>query len=168
MANDKTDNPTYPNHEWVPPSLTTARRKFASTRRLPHKKMQRRILIAVPIRREYMEDAPEDQAASVNAFDGRGEEDDGTNMTDGHSSLGATLRQPTSNGGDKNTKVLMAQQRGETYFNRGQNSNNREISAGNQHRRIYSGEQRVPAFRSKRGTSKGYEADKGWQSAVSA
>ena len=43
--------------------------------------MQRPILIAVPIRREYMEDAPADQIASVNAFDGSGEEEDGTNRT---------------------------------------------------------------------------------------
>ena len=41
--------------------------------------MPRRILIAVPIRREYMEDAPANQIASVNAFDGRGEEEDSTN-----------------------------------------------------------------------------------------
>ena len=40
--------------------------------------MQRRILIAVLIRREYMKDAPADQIASVNAFDGSGKEEDDT------------------------------------------------------------------------------------------
>ena len=118
MVSDKTDNPTYPHHEWVPQLLTAARRKFASTRRLPDKKMQRRILIAVLIRREYMKDAPADQNASVNAFDGRGEGEDGTNRTHKHSSLRATSHQPTSKGGDKNTKALMAQQRGEMQFKR--------------------------------------------------
>ena len=58
MTSDKTNNPTYPNHEWVPPSLTTAWRKFASTRRDPHKKMPRRILIAVPIRRGVFDVLP--------------------------------------------------------------------------------------------------------------
>ena len=81
MTSVKTDNPTYPNHKWVPPSLTTARRKFASTRRLLHKKTQIRILIAAPIRREYMKDAPADQISSVNAFDGSRKEEDGTNRT---------------------------------------------------------------------------------------
>ena len=68
--------------------------------------------------REYMKDALAGQFASVNAIDGRGEEEDGTNRTDEHSSLRATSHQPTSNGGDKNTKALMAQQRGETHFKR--------------------------------------------------
>ena len=87
-----------------------ARRKFASTRRLSHKKIQRSILIADLICREYMKDAPAGQFASVNAIDGRGEEEDGTNRMDEYSSLRATSHQPTSNGGDKNTKALMAQQ----------------------------------------------------------
>ena len=43
--------------------------------------MPRRILTAVLILREYMEDAPADQIASVNAFDGSGKEEDGTNKT---------------------------------------------------------------------------------------
>ena len=87
MTSNNTDDPTYPNHEWFPSSLTAARRKFASTRRLLHKKTQRRILIAALIRLEYMKDAPADQVASVNAFDGRGDGEDGTNRSDTNTAL---------------------------------------------------------------------------------
>ena len=52
-----------------------------------HKKTQRRILIAALIRLEYMKDAPTDQVASVNAFDGRGEGEDGTNRSDTNTAL---------------------------------------------------------------------------------
>ena len=84
-------------------------RKFASTMRLPHKKIQRSILIAELDLREYMKDAPASQFASVNAIDGRGgNQKNDNNGTDKHSSLRATSHQPISNGGDKNTKALMA------------------------------------------------------------
>ena len=119
------------NGRWQATSLTTqltpitnefcrhnqARRNFASTRRLPHKKLQRSILIVDLILREYMKDAPAGQSAFVNVFDGRGEEDNGTNRMDGHSFFRATLHQPTSNGGNKSTKALTAQQQGEPNFN---------------------------------------------------
>ena len=109
MASEKSVKPTYPYHEWVPPLLTAARRKFAFTRRLPHKKIQRSILIAERDRRKYMKDAPAGtRSTSVNAIDGRGEEENGNNEMHKHSSLRATSHQPTSNGGDKNTKALMA------------------------------------------------------------
>ena len=168
MASDKTDDPTYPNHEWVPPSLTAARRKFASTRRLPHKKMQRCIFIAAPIRREYMEDAPADKVASVNAFDGRGGEGDGTNRTDEHSSLRATSHQPTSNGGDKKNKGADGTAARRDAIQTGAGMQNQS--------RILCGVANSPtAFRRTKGckyttwwSQRGLQANKGWQSAGSA
>ena len=120
MASNNTNDLTYPNHEWVPPLLTAAGRKFASTRRLLHKKTQRRILIAAPIRREYMKDAPADQVASVNAFDGRGEGEDGTHRSDTNTALSEQPHtNPPATVATKTKKALMAQQRGEIQIQTG-------------------------------------------------
>ena len=60
-----------------------------------------------------MKDAPADQVASVNAFNGRGEGEDGTHRTDEHSSLRAPSANPPPTVATKIKKALMVQQRGE-------------------------------------------------------
>ena len=69
------------------------------------------------------------QFASVNAIDRRGEDqNNGKHGTDEHSSLRATLRQPTKSGGDNDTKALMATAARRVQLNRGRNSKQVETS----------------------------------------
>ena len=86
QATTPTNRPA-PIMNGLPPSLTAAQRKFASTRKLLHNKIQRRILIVALICREYIKDASVNQVAAVNTFGGRGEEEEGTNRTDINTAL---------------------------------------------------------------------------------
>ena len=82
-------------------------------------KTQRSILIADLIPREYMKHAPAGQFAYVNSFHKRGKDEYGNIEPDEHSSLRATSHQPTSNGGNKNTKALMATAARRAYSSNG-------------------------------------------------